>query len=102
MALYPKMASDYGIVDVSSSSSIATPSSSSIASSSSLAVSSSSLMSSSSSEDITPVLSVSFAEKNMEGICVYFDGSKVLIKKTLSNGKARIFDLKGKELWLTR
>ncbi|GBU25523.1 hypothetical protein R83H12_02173 [Fibrobacteria bacterium R8-3-H12] len=48
-------------------------------------------------EDITPVLIANSVEKNMEGTRIYFDGSKVLIKKTLPNGKARIFDLKGKE-----
>jgi len=70
----------------SSSSSSNTPSSSS----------SSNIESSSSAEDITPVLTHS-VEKNMENIRLYFDGSRVLIKKTLSNGKVRIFDLKGDE-----
>ncbi|MDR2595356.1 MAG: rhamnogalacturonan lyase [Fibromonadaceae bacterium] len=74
----------------SSSSSAVTPSSSS----SSLEQSSSS---SSSSEEATPVLNTNSAEKNVKSLRVYFDGSRVLIKKTLSNGKVRIFDLNGNE-----
>jgi rhamnogalacturonan endolyase len=79
---------------VVSSSSRAPSSSSSFSSSSSVEQSSSS---SSSEEDSTPVLNISSAEKNMESTRVYFDGSRVLIKKTLSNGKVRIFDLRGNE-----
>jgi arabinogalactan endo-1,4-beta-galactosidase len=116
LELYPQMVIDYGINNVqpSSSSSFIAPSSSSIApssssvapssssiapSSSSVAPSSSSLAqsSSSSSAGTTPVLNVPSAEKNIESVRVYFDGSRVSIKKTLSNGKERIFDLKGKE-----
>jgi len=48
-------------------------------------------------EEVTPVLNTPSVEKNAESIRMYFDGSRVLIKKTLSNGKVRIFDLKGKE-----
>jgi len=83
-----------------SSSSRANSSSSNVQSSSSRASSSSSsniLISSSSSEDITPVLIANSVEKNIEGTRIYFDGSRVLIKKTLPNGKEKIFDLKGKE-----
>jgi len=83
-----------------SSSSNASSSSSSlqISSSSSHTQSSSSAdePSSSSSEDITPVLNVRAVE-NVKSIRIYFDGSRVLIKKTLPNGKSRIFDLKGDE-----
>jgi len=95
LELYPQMAIDYAPLPSSSSQ----PSSSSRAtSSSSFANSSSSnIESSSSAEDITPVLNVNSLEKNVESIRIYFDGSRVLVKKTLSNGKARIFDLKGKE-----
>ncbi|MDR2584437.1 MAG: arabinogalactan endo-1,4-beta-galactosidase [Fibromonadaceae bacterium] len=101
LELYPKMVIDYGLSNVQSSSSSNTPSSSSKAqssSSSSIQSSSSSAdePSSSSAEDITPILTHA-VEKNMENIRVYFDGSRVLIKKTLSNGKVRIFDLKGDE-----
>jgi len=53
--------------------------------------------SSSSSEEATPVLNAPSAEKIIENIRIYFDGSRVLIKKTSSNGKEKIFDLKGKE-----
>jgi len=28
---------------------------------------------------------------------MYFDGSRVLIKKTLRNGKVKVFDLRGNE-----
>ncbi|MDR2554391.1 MAG: arabinogalactan endo-1,4-beta-galactosidase [Fibromonadaceae bacterium] len=103
LELYPQMAIDYGLSNntqpssssrAASSSSIA--SSSSVASSSSMASSSSVESSSSSAEDITPVLSAN-PVKNIEGIRIYFDGSRVLIKKTSPNGKERIFDLKGKE-----
>jgi rhamnogalacturonan endolyase len=91
----------------SSSSSVVAPSSSSArsssssvlpsSSSSSVAPSSSSVAQSSSSAEPTPVLSVPSAEKNAESIRMYFDGSRVLIKKTLPNGKAKTFDLKGEE-----
>jgi len=50
-----------------------------------------------SEEDITPVLNIPSAEKSVQSVRVYFDGSRVLIKKALPNGKSRIFDLKGKE-----
>jgi len=89
LELYPQMATDYGLSNSSSSS--FEPSSSSEASSSSVEESSSS------SEDITPILTANSVEKNMEGTRIYFDGSRVLIKKTLSNGKSRFFDLNGKE-----
>ena len=110
LELYPKMVTDYGLSNIPSSSSKAQSSSSSSkmqsssssskvqSSSSSKAQSSSSkVQSSSSAENITPVLNIHSVEKNMENIRIYFDGSRVLIKKTLSNGKVRIFDLKGKE-----
>jgi len=71
-----------------------TPSSSSRSSSSSIMPSSSSR--SSSSAEATPVLNISATEKNIEGTRVYFDGSRVLIIKTL-NGKTKVFDLKGNE-----
>jgi len=80
-----------------SSSSIAPSSSSRAPSSSSVAPSSSSIVPSSSSTGTTPVLNVPSAEKNIESTRVYFDGSRVLIKKTLSNGKEKIFNLKGEE-----
>jgi len=115
LELYPQMATDYGLSNVPSSSSKAqssssnTPSSSSgvssssveqssSSSSSSLQISSSSsnIPSSSSSEEITPVLNAHSIEKNIEGTRIYFDGSRVLVKKTLPNGKVRIFDLNGK------
>jgi arabinogalactan endo-1,4-beta-galactosidase len=80
LELYPQMATDYGLNNTQ-------PSSSS---------SSSDVLSSSSVEDITPVLGAN-PVKNMEGTCIYFDGSRVLIKKISPNGKERIFDLKGKE-----
>ncbi|MDR2595355.1 MAG: arabinogalactan endo-1,4-beta-galactosidase [Fibromonadaceae bacterium] len=117
LELYPQMVIDYGLSNVQSSSSSSLASSSSRASSSSARSSSSlassssrvsssssadepssssNIESSSSSEDITPVLSAN-PVKNVESLSIYFDGSRVLIKKTLSNGKARIFDLKGKE-----
>jgi len=89
LELYPQMVIDYGLLNSSSSS--FEPSSSSEASSSSVEESSSS-----SSEDITPVLIANSVE-NVKSTRIYFDGSRVLIKKTLSNGKARIFDLNGKE-----
>ena len=75
-----------------SSSSVASSSSSHEPSSSSIANDSSS-----SSEEATPILNVNAVEKNMENIRMYFDGSRVLIKKTSPNGKVKIFDLKGKE-----
>jgi len=107
LELYPKMVIDYGLTSSSSSlaSSSSRASSSSARSSSSIQISSSSadepssssnMESSSSAEDITPVL-IHSLEKNIEGTRIYFDGSRVLIKKTLSNGKVRIFDLKGDE-----
>ena len=114
LELYPKMVTDYGITNIQPSSSSNAPSSSSKAqssssnapSSSSKAQSSSSSNiqssssadepSSSSSEDITPVLNVRSVE-NVKSIRMYFDGSRVLIKKTLPNGKVRVFDLKGDE-----
>jgi len=108
LELYPQMVIDYGLSNVqssssssktqSSSSSKAQSSSSNTPSSSSSAdepSSSSNIESSSSSEDITPVLSAN-PVKNVESTRMYFDGSRVLIKKTLSNGKARFFDLEGK------
>jgi len=73
LELYPQMAIDYAPLP-----------------------SSSSQPSSSSSEAITPILNANSVE-NVESIRMYFDGSRVLIKKTLSNGKVRVFDLKGKE-----
>jgi len=84
LELYPQMVIDYGITSIQPSSS-------------SRANSSSSSAQSSSSAGTTPVLNVPSAEKNIESTRVYFDGSRVLIKKTLSNGKERIFDLKGNE-----
>jgi len=101
LELYPKMVIDYGLASSSSkaqSSSSSSIQSSSSGSSSSVEQSSSSSsveQSSSSSEDITPILTHSL-EKNVESLRMYFDGSRVLIKKTLSNGKTRIFDLNGK------
>ena len=106
LELYPKMVIDYGLTSSSSSlaSSSSRASSSSARSSSSIQISSSSadepssssnMESSSSAEDITPVL-IHSLEKNIEGTRIYFDGSRVLVKKTLPNGKARIFDLNGK------
>ena len=83
----------------SSSSRMSSSSSSRMQSSSSslqISSSSSNIPSSSSSEDITPVLIANSVEKNIEGTRIYFDGSRVLIKKTLSNGKEKTFDLKGK------
>ncbi|MDR2584439.1 MAG: rhamnogalacturonan lyase [Fibromonadaceae bacterium] len=82
---------------VVSSSSVARSSSSSMVVSSSSVEQSSSSISSSSSDEATPVLNIPSAEKNVESLRVYFDGSRVLFKKTLSNGKVRIFDLKGNE-----
>ena len=84
LELYPQMVIDYGITSIQPSSS-------------SRANSSSSSAQSSSSAGTTPVLNVPSAEKNIESIRVYFDGSSVLIKKTLSNGKEKVFDLKGNE-----
>jgi len=91
LELYPQMVIDYGITNIPPSSNSNTPSSSSNA------LSSSSNVQSSSSAGTTPVLNVPSAEKNIESIRVYFDGSSVLIKKTLSNGKEKVFDLKGNE-----
>jgi len=87
-----KPSSSSSVRSSSSSSSVARSSSSS-----SLALSSSSNEQSSSSEEATPILNANSAEKNVKGLRVYFDGSRVLIKKTLPNGKARIFDLNGNE-----
>jgi arabinogalactan endo-1,4-beta-galactosidase len=89
LELYPKMAIDYALL--SSSSKMQSSSSSKAQSSSS------SVIRSSSSAGTTPILNANPLEKNVESIRVYFDGSRVLIKKTLSNGKARTFDLKGNE-----
>jgi len=82
---------------VRSSSSITPSSSSVVRSSSSTIRSSSSVIRSSSSGGAVPVLNVPSAEKNIESVRVYFDGSRVLIKKTSPYGKERTFDLKGKE-----
>ena len=80
-----------------SSSSVVRSSSSVVRSSSSTIRSSSSVILSSSSGGTVPVLNVPSVEKNIEGVRVYFDGSRVLIRKTSPDGKERTFDLKGKE-----
>jgi hypothetical protein len=90
---FPPPVLNVAVVGASSSSVVPSSSSSSLAQSSS----SSSIAQSSSSEQITPVLNVPSAEKNMESTRLYFDGTRVLIKKTSPNGKTKIFDLKGEE-----
>jgi rhamnogalacturonan endolyase len=59
--------------------------------------SSSSVVASSSSAAVTPILNVPSAEKIVENTHLYFDGTRILIKKTFSDGKVKTFDLRGNE-----
>lgn len=48
-------------------------------------------------EDPTPALKTPSPEKPVESIRLYFDGTRILIKKTLPNGNVKIYDLKGEK-----